>query len=100
MQREVGRLDVFKQAASPGISRGELMSSSRSEFFFSPQSLWTFPWEYVISISDFSLVPKETCLQETLKTKQDLSPIRIKVVGVVMMEAGAATQGWLVCLSV
>lgn len=30
------------------------------------------------------LSPKETCLQETPKAKQDLSPIRIKVVGVVL----------------
>lgn len=34
MQREVGRLDVFKHAASSGMSRGELMSSSQNKFSF------------------------------------------------------------------
>lgn len=84
-----GGLQLLKKT-SPEMSGDESMSSGQNRPC--SQRFWAGLLKQIglhfsgkaFSICDFPLVPKETCLQETPKAKQDLSPIRIKVVGVVL----------------
>lgn len=81
----------FLKKASPEMSGDESMSSGPKQALF-PKILgrvvktnWAEHFSgKAFSICDFPLCPQETCLQETPKAKQDLSPIRIKVVGVIL----------------